>query len=766
MSKILVEETRLDFSYYVRAYKERLGEGSYGVTWKVDFAETDNLDEEIRPAALKILKPFPPSTPGVDPLNDFKEEIGFLKKLRHPRVVRILRNGKCRVKSDDGSETETLYYLSEFEEGMTTLATLLERPIDADGMEYGIQFLLTLIEEVLAPLAYCHSRNIIHLDLHPGNILIKTSKHNGELQCTHAVLIDFGKAKHMNPDRLREYESVGGGLFEYKHPDLRPYLRKNRVSGSVFSGPEAQRFDLYAVAVGYSKILERARREDRDSTTGRLLGYTIRALRNEGQTVAYTISDALKTIRRSADPELSRRSILLRLSGQMNVLLDRQFLEVIDTPEFQRLRKVYQLCFTHFVYPSATHSRFSHSLGAFHLCGHYLDNLFHNSADFRFEFEKDALTNARLAALLHDLGHYPFAHYFEELGKLPADEPIHFGHEAFTERILRGDLGMPESALITRLKNRFGSEYLQSIQTIRNAPVISEVLSGPIDCDKVDYLVRDGLSCGVPYASSIDLQRLTASLTCVKQPPTGMMRLEITPKGIAPVESIINARYHLFSEVYWHKTCRAVAAIIKHAMYLAVTTGRVRQSDLDKAAMNCDDWAFLNWLYAALSKSHSIEAQDLIKHPLLSGKRKLYKRIVTISAIWDRGKPDSAYDHLETKYPNTYQDVVKIQESLISELNAYGSSQVRNWSNLAQHELLLDAPPAQKDILYFPEVYYETDINRIHHYEFPRVSGIISDIKLLKKTQKIRLFVHADRENQLLGLPDLNGTVRKIIRSI
>lgn len=327
MTKILVEQTCLDFPHYVRAYKEYLGEGSYAVTWKVDFAETDDPGEEIHPAALKILKPFPPSTPGVNPLDDFKEEIDFLKKLRHHGVVRILRNGTCTVKLDDGTKAETLYYLSEFEEGMTTLAALLKKPTDAEGVRYGSQCVLTLIENVLAPLAYCHSRNIIHLDLHPGNILIRTCKDNGDLRCTHAVLIDFGKAKHMNPERLREYESVGGGLIEYKHPDLQPYLRQNRVPGSVFSDPAAQRFDLYAVAVGFSKLLDQARKEDRESTTGRLLRYTIEALRNGGSTVAYTISEALKTIHRSADPELSTRPILLRLSGQMDVSLDPEYLE-------------------------------------------------------------------------------------------------------------------------------------------------------------------------------------------------------------------------------------------------------------------------------------------------------------------------------------------------------------------------------------------------------------------------------------------------------
>lgn len=362
--------------------KEPLGEGSYGITYKVRFRDAAEMDTPASPAVLKILKPTPALTSGVDPAKDFAEEISFLRQLRHPGVVRVLKKGRCTVPNQQGITIKTSYYVTEFEDGVVPLAEVVSNPIDAAGKPFRIEFLISLMQCVLQPLAHCHERSVLHLDLHPSNILIKQSEsRDSHTLCSLAVLIDFGKAKSILENELTEgevspYVTIGGGLYEFKHPALRPYLRRNRASRQLFKEPESIRFDLYSISTCFRKVFDQLPAVEKTTNAGRLVRQIIVALRNDGDTVEYGIAEALRTLQRAADPSQNQSMVLLRLSGEINARIEKQFFQIIDTPEFQRLRKVYQLCFTHLVYPSATHSRFSHSLGAFNLCGMYLENLF------------------------------------------------------------------------------------------------------------------------------------------------------------------------------------------------------------------------------------------------------------------------------------------------------------------------------------------------------------------------------------------------------
>lgn len=774
-----VRETVLDKRELVKYWAKELGSGAYGLTWKIRFAEfpADNGQQQNNPspetlpfAAIKILiEPTSERIPGVHPRKDFMEEIRFLRKLRHPGVLRILQYGTCSVpfKIPTGRNThyDTVYHISEFEDGTDTLAKLIARsryPAKPDRT-LGLHFLASLIEKVLAPLAYCHSRNVLHGDLHPGNILITTRKTGDTLDCEHAVLIDFGKAKwiYKIPDEENDgkYTTVAGGRFEYKHPDLYRYLRKNKTYRNMFKGKNCQRFDLFSVAVGFKEVFALLPEDQCASKRGQLISRIIERLHNKGSHVDYPIERALAALRRAVAPDFGDSPILLRLSGGANSEIDRSFLKVIDTPEFQRLRGVAQLSLAHYVYPSATHSRFSHCIGAFHLCGEYLEQLNRNSPEFRLSFDSDMIRMAKLAALLHDLGHYPNAHYFEEFGHLGNDCP-EFHHQYYTNRLLEGTLP-PKGAkqLQAVLKKEFGTDYLGDLKRIRTKPPIKEILNGAIDCDKVDYLRRDGLASGVPYAASVDLPRFLSSLTCEPH-ENGEMTLEITPKGVAPVESILNARYHLFSEVYWHKTCRAMVAMVKYAMFLVVDGGAIRHRAMDTIVLTHDDRTFLQWLFETLSKTQPQPAKALIKDPFISGQRKIYKRIMTLSSIWDSHPFNTLQD-----CAGSYRTTVDFQNYLVEQLNDYGRDELRrHWSPLANHELLLDIPP-KKDITDFPDVYYAKDSKGKHHYEFKEVSAAFrhDELGLLERARRIRVFVHPNRAASVLGLPRLGQTLRKMI---
>ena len=226
-----------------------------------------------------------------------------------------------------------------------------------------------------------------------------------------------------------------------------------------------------------------------------------------------------------------------------NIRLEPEALAVIDTPAFQRLRYVRQLGHAFLVYPGATHTRFEHALGAYHLAG---------------RATQDRLV--RLAALLHDLGHYPFSHALEEAG-LPHHESLAARH------LSRG----PLAAALEKLDVPAES-LLELIQGKSTSP-LAALISGSIDVDKLDYLSRDAKMCGVPYGV-IDVDRLLTSLTISTD------GVQLHPKGFAALESLLFAKYQMYRNVYWHHAVRSATAMFKRLVRRAIAARQVKPEDI------------------------------------------------------------------------------------------------------------------------------------------------------------------------------------------
>jgi uncharacterized protein len=243
-----------------------------------------------------------------------------------------------------------------------------------------------------------------------------------------------------------------------------------------------------------------------------------------------------------------------------NIRLDPEALAVVDTPAVQRLRYVRQLGHAFLVYPGATHSRFEHALGAYHLARRALSQL-EEAGDVRLD-GADRL-RLKLAALLHDVGHYPFSHALEEAG-LPSHETLAARHLAGGELAERlNELGMPAERL------------LPLIQGGAREP-LAGLVAGSLDVDKLDYLSRDAWMCGVPYGV-IDVDRLLTSLTLA---PDGRATLALHEKGLAALESLLFAKYQMYRNVYWHHAVRSATVMFKRLVRSAIAAGW-----LDRAAI-------------------------------------------------------------------------------------------------------------------------------------------------------------------------------------
>jgi HD superfamily phosphohydrolase len=235
-------------------------------------------------------------------------------------------------------------------------------------------------------------------------------------------------------------------------------------------------------------------------------------------------------------------------------------LALIDTEDFQRLRNITQLGYVHLVYPGARHSRFEHSLGVYHLAKRFLLRLL--TSDPPLELSDEDIRVFVAATLLHDVGHYPFSHTLEDL------RPFFVNHEERARRLIED----PAGSLYPVLTGLFGVDpgRVANVIDYRGAGsgahprdlVLAGILSGTLDPDKVDYLLRDAMFCGVPFGESVNRDRLTAS---IKFDPVHR-RLAITSKGVSAVEALVFTNYLMFRNVYWHHAVRGASAMFKRAV--------------------------------------------------------------------------------------------------------------------------------------------------------------------------------------------------------
>jgi HD superfamily phosphohydrolase len=249
-----------------------------------------------------------------------------------------------------------------------------------------------------------------------------------------------------------------------------------------------------------------------------------------------------------------------------NIRVEPFILRLVDTAAFQRLRYVRQLGLAHLVYPGASHSRFEHALGAYHLARTALGIL-----GERGELAPESAADGglvRAAALLHDIGHYPFSHALEEIGV-----PL---HEEVAGPLILG----PELAPLLRAE--FGDDaperVLALIRGHSDSP-LAGLISGSVDLDKIEYLKRDALMCGVPYGE-IDVDRLLHALVVLNDPARNRAAIGITDKGLSALESLLFAKYQMYRNVYWHHAVRSATAMYKRLVEDALRAGAIRIGEL------------------------------------------------------------------------------------------------------------------------------------------------------------------------------------------
>ncbi len=313
---------------------------------------------------------------------------------------------------------------------------------------------------------------------------------------------------------------------------------------------------------------------------------------------------------------MSNSTKFIRDSIHGNLPLDPFEIEVLDYPQLQRLRRVKQLGFISLIYPGANHSRFEHSIGTMHLASKLADQL---------ELSKDDKDLVRIAGLLHDAGHGPFSHVSEAV--------LGVNHEEITAFVIE------KTSIHDKLSEKFDTKEI--IDIINGEGKLGPIISGDLDMDRMDYLIRDSHYTGVAYGV-IDTERIISNLKLERE-----LMLDI--KGVQAAESALTARYLMYPSVYQHHTTRII-----NAMFRRCLRDLINQDSLDPKDMyKYDDADMIS--ICRHSEGLSREMMEKIDN------RNLLKRAKVL--------PVNLFEEPEKIFKIEKEDILKAEEEISEDFN-------------------------------------------------------------------------------------------------
>lgn len=419
---------------------------------------------------------------------------------------------------------------------------------------------------------------------------------------------------------------------------------------------------------------------------------------------------------------LDARSGLVRIPPELDVPLTNRVRRLIDTAAFRRLAHISQLGLVSLVYPAALHTRFEHALGVYRLALVYLKQL---CRDERFAAAV-SVADAELfivAALLHDIGHWPFCHPIEDIRLADV-----FSHERFAESFvasgevadaLRDDWGICPADVVALLSVKPRG---------KRDRILASLLSGPIDVDKTDYLMRDSLHAGVPYGRNFDQGRLTGSL-CLNEAGDA---LAISEKGKTAAEMLVFARYVMFSEVYWHHSVRSATAMLQRSFYL------LRDGlDLGQLFLQTEPQFIETLRYAAAGGS----ASQLVEG-LFGPRRRLFKRVAQYSFFEER----ALYERLARRpYPWLAACAARFAARAGAALGRA----------IPAEAILFDAPPVGREVEFNIDVYFLKERRYRSLGEVSPVVRTLAERQFDDYVKRVRIFAAPDFASDLRSLSAL-----------
>ena len=296
---------------------------------------------------------------------------------------------------------------------------------------------------------------------------------------------------------------------------------------------------------------------------------------------------------------MSEKKKFIRDSVYGDINLNKFEVSIMDMPQFQRLRRIKQLGLISLIYPGANHTRFEHSIGTMNLGSKLAEEL---------ELEKDEIELIRTSALLHDIGHGPFSHVSEGVLSVP--------HEKLTEYVIKN------TSMKDLLEEKF--DVNEIVDIINGRGHLGPIVSGELDVDRMDYLLRDSHNTGVAYGV-IDYERIISNLKL----ENGLI-LDI--KGVQAAEGALVSRYFMYPSVYQHHTTRVVNSMFRRALKRTIDEKIIDENDIYKYDDNdmisifrhCDN-PFVNDIMNRLDTRRIMKRVKTIRLDNFKVPEKMYK---------------------------------------------------------------------------------------------------------------------------------------------
>ena len=706
--------------------------GGSGMVFKARRISTNTI-QALKVARKKLLSTENLPDGAAKTLSPVSErELKALEKISHPNVVRLydaIGDGKCIVGIStsfvDDPKPLDVYLRSTLEkvpQGST-------HAFSPERLDRACSFLIERCLEIAQAIAHMQSQGVFHFDIKPANILISSQRI--------AILTDLGACIHTTD--IQENKKLRAQFtWTYAHPDLRSMIHQPasisggglKASAEIAVKEELQKYDLFAfgrtlqeaLAILASDFGERAyasygfrylhliaslcldghnapgrdneRLQDKDGrkfVTDAASDYPVSLFSIHKITSAEELVERLKRFSREYSwnakvPELDI-SCTNRINtgiGEPAPFTDR-VAHLLNHPALRRLKFETQLGWIVEVYPGATHNRWSHTIGVLSAVVRYYGSLFSDPEipTLRVLLNPSDLEHTMVAAILHDVGQVSFGHDLE------AACPGLFRHEDMIRRLL-DEPGWGSTTLRMAIKNSWPNvscdrvlEILSRENKIRPIDGIAQdIIDGPIDADKFDYVQRDSTACSVPYGKGIDTQRFMQAIAVDAKALSGgncRLMLAYKAKGLAAIEAILLARYQMYGAVYWHHTFRCIQAMFSHAAATTFTNVSTKKIKIRSSYVNDEIIKELIFHWLVCGKAINATEDALIKKGLkmpiefkaeapliLSGERAL-------EFVW-KFAPDGVRTLIERLGSRElYKRVLEIKVSDLGELGDYSA---------------------------------------------------------------------------------------------
>ncbi len=789
---------QISFAY---CYDSALNIGSAGIIVKA-------LDTRL--GLLRALK-FPrPRFEKFDFLRlSVEAEIGKLLRLNHQNIAKVYFAGNVEIRG-----MLVPFYIMEYIQDSKSIVDFLRDDLPkfaGDKNDFLEERVALLLKQAAQGIEYLHTNGIVHCDMKPDNLLV--SQMAGKPL---VVVTDLGYSKYLDPKAPPERMTEVRFTKKYAHPELvaatvRTTDDEANVS-KIQSSALKPSFDLYSLGILLYEILDCLGIGEGSETeryshryfllmSARLLdgqiplpgsipsyldvNHLVPRLSKEAlDELKYEkASDFYDDLVRYTDeyslendiPELNPHfSATMQIAGN-KVIFTERVAAIVNHPSFARLGLVSQLGLTSLLYAGASHTRREHSLGAFANACQYVKALYRSRSDptFKSIMRVIDINAVLIAALVHDLGQYPLAHDLEE-----CDDVI-FSHDALTNDLFAkaasddNEEGSRRS-LADTVRDSWGVDPDHVVRilsatgstdaTLRER-ILGSIVAGPIDVDRLDYLVRDSTHLGLSYGKVIDLDRLLQCLTVFydySNRATKRACIAITDKGRITAEAITFARYAMFTAVYWHHTNRVMKAMLRYAVMQGIDRRNDNFRDVwrDKlcnfiaqrqteeqltflapdrggytAAVHPGDAKMIAWLRQQIQDPSCQALLDMIR------QRKLYKRLLVISYALEQTFFEPLYG-----IRDNWDVVEKLREELEDAIKQ------RLLGQEEQPTRKLDASPLILiDIPCRADPYaYDLEVIRLDTEESEAEASYISNLigrDFDKIVGKIRIFAHPSCES-------------------